>query len=84
MRPLGLLPSFPPRPPLPGESLLGEREEEFEETTGNLDEEFTNQMEQEGYGNDLIKMGLKVMRNHMRPKGEAFQIGANYIKEMNK
>jgi len=76
-------PSFPPRPPLPGEPLFLEEEEE---TEGNeLDEgEFIGKMKSEGFDSELINMGLKVAKNHMRPPEEAYRIGENYIREMAK
>jgi len=76
-------PSFPPRPPLPGESLFpGEKEEEI--GTRGLDSEFRAKLKSEGYDPDLIEMGLKVMKNHLRTPEEAFEIGRNYVKEMAK
>ena len=74
------LPPFPPRPPLPGESLLEVEEEEIMD----LDSEFRAKLKSEGYDPDLIEMGLKVAHNHMRSPEEAFRIGRNYIKEMAK
>jgi len=76
------LPSILPRPPLPGESLFHEEEEEPE--TMDLDNEFRARLRSEGYDSDLIEMGLKVMKNHLRTPEEAFEIGRNYIKEMAK
>jgi len=72
----------PPRLPLPGEPLFEERDEE--EVDRNLDSEFRTKLKSEGYDPELIEMGLKVMKNHLRTAAEAFQIGRNYIKEMSK
>ena len=77
------LPSILPRPPLPGESLFGEEEEE-EPEAGDLDNEFRVKLRSEGYDPDLIEMGLKVMKNHLRTPEEAFEIGRNYVKEMSR
>ena len=77
------LPSILPRPPLPGESLFPEEEEEELETR-DLDNEFRAGLRSEGYDPNLIEMGLKVMRNHLRTPEEAFEIGKNYVKEMSK
>ena len=46
--------------------------------------EFTNRLRGQGYDEDLIGMGLKVAKNHMRPREEAFRIGENYIREMSR
>lgn len=78
------LPSIPPRPPLPGESLFPEKEEEEEPEAGDLDNEFRVKLRSEGYDPDLIEMGLKVMKNHLRTPEEAFEIGRNYVKEMSR
>lgn len=75
------LPLLIPRPPLPGESFL---EVEGEEEATDPDSEFRSKLRSEGYDKELVEMGLKVMKNHMRPKEEAFEIGRNYIKEMAK
>jgi len=76
-------PPLLPRPPLPGESLLrGEDEEEVE--VKDLDSNFRTRLKSEGYDPDLVEMGLKVMKNHLRTPEEAFEIGRNYVKEMAK
>jgi len=77
------LPSILPRPPLPGEPLFPEEEEEEPEAM-DLDNEFRGRLRSEGYDSDLIEMGLKVMKNHLRTPEEAFEIGKNYVKEMAK
>ena len=76
------LPPFPPRPPLPGESLFPE-EEEIEGKKPD-EGEFIREMKSKGFDPELINMGLKVAKNHMRPPEEAYQIGENYIREMAK
>jgi len=73
-------PPFFPRPPF-------FQEEEEEEERGNEKEvsnDFRRKMKSKGFDPDLIEMGLKVAKNHMRPPEEAFKIGENYIKEMSK
>jgi len=74
----------PPRPPLPGESLFPEEEEAKEEEEADVNKEFIGKMKSEGFDPELINMGLKVARNHMRPPEEAYRIGENYIREMAK
>ena len=59
-------------------------EEEDEEKEKPHDVEFISRLRGEGYQDDLIKMGLKVARNHMRPLEEAYRIGSNYVREMAK
>ncbi|GAI96166.1 unnamed protein product [marine sediment metagenome] len=56
------------------------------ETEGNElnEEEFIGKMKSKGFDPELIDMGLKVAKNHMRPPEEAYQIGENYIREMAK
>lgn len=83
------LPNFPPfipKPPLPGEPPfeVDEEEDEKEEDIDNLDNEFRISLRTEGYDPELVEMGLKVMKNHMRPKEEAFRIGKEYIRSMSK
>jgi len=46
--------------------------------------EFRELMRDEGYNEELIDMGVRVMLNHIKSKREAFQIGENYIKTMSK
>ena len=77
------LPSILPRPPLPGESLFPEEKGEEPETM-DLDNEFRIRLKSEGYDPELVEMGLKVMKNHLRTPEEAFEIGRNYVKEMAK
>ena len=73
------LPPFPPRP-FPAPFFFQEEEED----TGDLDEEFIEKMNQEGFNSDLIEMGLKVANNHSRSREEALKIGENYIREMSR
>ena len=75
------LPSLLPRPPLPGESLFPEEEDVENEETSR---EFIGKMKSKGFDPELINMGLKVAKNHMRPPEEAYRIGENYIREMAK
>lgn len=77
---------FPPRPPLPGEPLFrGEdREDEEKVEARDLDNKFRVGLKSEGYDLELIEMGLKVMKNHLRTPEEAFEIGKNYVREMSK
>jgi len=79
-------PSLLPRPPLPGEPLFRGEDGEDEEkvVTKDLDSNFRHRLKSEGYDPELIEMGLKVMKNHLRTPEEAFQIGKNYVKEMAK
>jgi len=83
-----ILPARFPRPPLPGIFFREEEEDEPGEGTNGgepaLDSEFRARMGHEGFDPDLIEMGLKVAKNHMRPSEEAFRIGENYIREMAK
>lgn len=72
-------PTFPPRPPLPGESPF-----EVEEEETNTDEAFKERMKSKGFDLELIEMGLKVARNHMKEPEDAYKIGENYIREMAK
>ena len=77
----------PPRLPLPGESLFPEEEEGNEEeieAKGPDEGEFIGEMKSKGFDPELINMGLKVAKNHMRPPEEAYRIGENYIREMAK
>ena len=83
------LPSPFPLPPIPMGVLPkprwdGEEEEEEMENEEVVGEEFKNRMRSKGFDPELIEMGLKVAKNHMRPSEEAFKIGENYIKEMAK
>lgn len=69
-----------PGPPLPLRlPEVGREEPEVAEDPGV---EFVRRMRQEGYEDELIVMGLKVARNHLRTEAEAYQIGENYIREM--
>jgi len=77
------LPPFPARPPLPGESLFPKEEEEMESNKSD-EGEFIGKMKSEGFDSELINMGLKVAKNHMRSPEEAYRIGENYIREMAK
>ena len=72
-----ILPPFPPAPPIP--KFIRDEGEEVDQP---LDEVFTSEMTSQGFDPELVKMGLKVVKNHMRPPEEAFKIGANYIREM--
>ena len=74
----------PPRPPLPGESLFPEEEEEEDVENEETSREFIGKMKSKGFDPELINMGLKVAKNHMRPPEEAYRIGENYIREMAK
>ena len=76
------LPPFPPRLPFPGEFLFPE-EEEIEDNKPD-EGEFIRKMKSKGFDPELINMGLKVAKNHMRPPEEAYRIGENYIREMAK
>ena len=73
---------FPLPPGFPKPPFFQEEEEDGgeEETDGD----FRRKMESEGFNPDLVEMGIKVAKNHMRPPEEAFKIGENYIKEMAK
>ena len=76
---------FPGPPlPLPGGLLEIGGEEDEPEVGMSLDGAFRNRMKTEGFNPELVEMGLKVAKNHMRPVEEAFKIGENYIKEMAK
>ena len=79
-------PFLPPRPPLPGElpTVEMEEEEEVEHVEDNLDEEFKRKMKTEGFNEELIEMGIKVARNHLKTPGQAFKIGEEYIRSMSK
>ena len=79
---LDFLPAPPPSPPVPRGLLPGEEEvEEVEETVEDL---FRMEMESDGFDPELVEMGLKVMKNHLRSPREAFEIGRNYVREMAK
>ena len=73
-----------PLPPVPitiGRERGNHHEEEVVQDPGV---EFLRKMRSEGFGDELIEMGIKVAGNHMRPPEEAYRIGENYIREMAK
>ena len=71
-----------PGPPLPLRlPEVGREEPEVAEDPGV---EFVRRMRQEGYEDELIVMGLKVARNHLRTPEQAYKIGAEYIRSMAK
>ena len=76
------LPAFPPRPPFLQEQ--EEEEEDEDEEEKDVSNDFRRKMESEGFDPALVKMGIKVANNHMRPPEQAFRIGENYIREMSK
>ena len=82
------LPPFPMKLPERGDFRGGgedeEDEDEEEEKKQPHDVEFISRLRDEGYQDDLIKMGLKVADNHSRTRKEALKIGENYIREMAK
>ena len=75
---LRLPPGFP-RPPF-----LREEEEEEGDSEEETDSDFRRRMKSAGFDPELVEMGVKVAKNHMRPSEEAYKIGENYIKEMAK
>ena len=75
------LPPLFPRPPF----LEVDEEENGEETAETVDEaSFRKEMKTEGFNEELIEMGVKVAKNHLKTKEEAYRIGENYIREMNR
>ena len=96
----GFIPAPPPGPPIPLRLPLAQEESTEEETpeppkgearipsVGDsrrpLEERFKRELGGEGYDGELVEMGVKVMRNHLRTEEEAFEIGRNYVREMAK
>lgn len=72
-----------PGPPIPLKLPEFEREEE-EEVIQDPEVEFVKRMKQEGHDEELIQMGLKVAKNHLRTPAEAYKIGTEYIRSMSK
>lgn len=47
-------------------------------------EKLRKELLSKGYDPELVEMGVKVAKNHMRPEEEALEIGRNYVKETSK
>jgi len=71
-----------PLPPIPIK--LPEVKKVKEKVIQDPEVEFISKMRSEGFNEELIEMGLKVAKNHLRTPKEAYKIGAEYIRSMSK
>jgi len=85
-----MFPRFPFFPRLPSLGpLVKEDEEETPQKVApqkelTSEEAFREEMAAQGVSPELIEMGVKVAKNHLKTPKEAYEIGRNYIKEMSK